>query len=318
MQVCQCDSAAVAAGTLYIRRRSQLLREGVREEAGADPALRRQYLRQRAALLSRRYGVPADQVSVRSHGASTQSHSRQSHSRHHSDVGLARRGGDSPAGRPAAPPAGAGALVPSARATASQAIVGGGSLGENYAFAGFLHVFDQHTGPVTCVRFAHDELALLAFGSLDGRVSVCELDAEPRVRHLLAGHADGVTALAWSTSNDLLVTCARDATARLWQPAAGHCLRTIADPHSSPLSCVAFHPDNNNLVLLGNRHGLVQVVNVSSGRFPAGGSSQLAAAVTALAAPPTGALVWAGCQKVRRTALRFVLLVRLNWIGLCR
>ncbi|XP_043216605.1 WD repeat-containing protein 13-like [Amphibalanus amphitrite] len=278
--------------TLYIRRRSQLLREGVREEAGADPALRRQYLRQRAALLSRRYGVPADQVSVRSHSASTQSHSRQSHSRHHSDVGVARRGGESPA-----TPGGGGTLVPSARATASQAIVGGGSLGENYAFAGFLHVFDQHTGPVTCVQFAHDELWLLALGSLDGRVSVCELEGEPRVRHLLSGHTDGVTALAWSTSNELLVTCARDGTARLWQPGSGHCLRAVADPHGSPLSCVVFHPENNNLVLLGNRHGLVQAVNVSSGRFPAGGSSQLASAVTALAAPPTGALIWAGCQK---------------------
>ena len=282
-------------GTLYIRRRSQLLRESIKEE-GADISLRRQYLRQRAALLSRRYGVPADQISVRSHSVSTQSHSRQSHSRHHSDVELARRVVDPP-------PAGAsGVLVPSARATASQAIVGGGSLGDNYAFAGFLHVFDQHTKAVTCVRFAHDELSLLAFGSLDGRVSICDLEAEVKVKHLLTGHTDGVTALEWSTSNDLLVTCSRDGTARLWLSASGDCLRTVSDPHYSPLSCAVFHPVNNNLVLLGNGHGLVQVVNVSSGRYPAGGSSQLAAAVTALAAPPTGQLIWAGCQKVRSAA----------------
>ena len=280
-----CPDCVCVSGTLYIRRRSQLLREAVREE-GADPAGRRQYLRQRAALLSRRYGVAPDQVSVRSHSVSTQSHSR-----HHSDVELARRGPE--------PPGTAAGLVPSARAPASQAIVGGGSLGDNYAFAGFLHVFDQHSDAVTCVRFAHDELSLLAFGSLDGRVSVCDLEAELKVRHLLTGHSAGVTALDWSTSNDLLVTCSRDGSARLWLAASGDCLRTVSDPHGAPLLCAVFHPVNNNLVVLGSGQGLVQVVNVSSGRYPAGGTSQLAAAVTALAAPPTGALIWAGCQKVR-------------------
>ncbi|XP_037074272.1 WD repeat-containing protein 13-like isoform X2 [Pollicipes pollicipes] len=281
--------------TLYIRRRSQLLREGVKEES--EPTLRRQYLRQRAALLTQRYGVAPDQMSVRSRSVSTQSHSRQSHSRHHSDVELARRGMDSPAapGRSATSPA--AGLVPSARATASQAIVGGGSLDDNYAFAGFLHVFDQHQRAVTCVRFAHDERSLLAFGSLDGRVSVCDLDAEDKVKHLLTGHTDGVTGLEWSTSNDFLVSCSLDATARLWGAADGRCLRAVADPHHSPLACVVFHPINNNLVILGNKVGLVQVLNVSSGHYPAGGSSQLAASATALAAPPTGPLIWAGCQK---------------------
>lgn len=41
-------------GTLYIRRRSQLLRENAKKEF--DPALRKQYLRQRAQLLAERYG----------------------------------------------------------------------------------------------------------------------------------------------------------------------------------------------------------------------------------------------------------------------
>jgi hypothetical protein len=103
-------------------------------------------------------------------------------------------------------------------------MAGGKSLGENYAFAGMHHVFDQHAeaggyfqlspmqfivsqtfictnGPqcyffswfifflVTAIKFAHDEKHQLACSSADGTISVCHLiPSPPSVSCFLRGH----------------------------------------------------------------------------------------------------------------------------------
>lgn len=48
----------------------------------------------------------------------------------------------------------------------------------------------------------------------------------------------------------------------------------------------------------GNSRGMVQVLNVSTGIYPRGGSSKLEGMVLALACDASGQLLWAGNNKV--------------------
>ncbi|MPC13879.1 WD repeat-containing protein 13 [Portunus trituberculatus] len=147
---------------------------------------------------------------------------------------------------PRAPPP-AGSLVPTQRAEASKAIVGGTSIGENYAFSGVHHIFDQHRDSVSMVKFAHNDSGLLACCSLDGSLSICQVaDGDPRVLHTLQLHTAGVTGFDWSATNDLLLSCGEDGKVCLWSVLSGQCLRSVSDQAGTQvLSCV-FHPFNSN------------------------------------------------------------------------
>lgn len=101
------------------------------------------------------------------------------------------------------------------------------------------------------MQFAHDERHLLACCSLDGTISVCRLaPGPPAVLQVLRGHAGGVADLAWSLSNDVLVSASLDGTLRLWAPADGRCIRRVCDPDGAALLCCAFQPLNNNLTVV--------------------------------------------------------------------
>lgn len=56
-------------------------------------------------------------------------------------MALAQPGSQSVEGPHGPPPV--GSVIPTQRAEASRAIVGGTSIGENYAFSGMHHIFDQ-------------------------------------------------------------------------------------------------------------------------------------------------------------------------------
>lgn len=59
-------------------------------------------------------------------------------------MALSQPGSQSVEGPHGPPPV--GSLIPTQRAEASRAIVGGTSIGENYAFSGMHHIFDQVRG----------------------------------------------------------------------------------------------------------------------------------------------------------------------------
>uniref|UniRef100_A0A1B6KAF4 WD repeat-containing protein 55 homolog n=1 Tax=Graphocephala atropunctata TaxID=36148 RepID=A0A1B6KAF4_9HEMI len=267
--------------TLYIRRRNQLLRE---YSKGEDTPLRKQYLKVRSQLLQQRYGLAYDQASMQSRSMSARSSSRVSES---PDYGGWEGHKDS-----------ADSLVPTRQAEASRAIVGGTTIAENYAFVGVHHIFDQHTAAVTMVKFAHNDRSRLCCASNDGTVSICNVTSRPpSVDCILTGHRKAVTGCDWSAANDLMVTCSLDATLCLWDVGSQSCLRIVQDQMSAELLACLFQPANNNMVIAGNGRGMVQVLNVSTGIYPRGGSSKLGGRVLSLACDASGQLLWAGNDK---------------------
>nr|CAD7262953.1 unnamed protein product [Timema shepardi] len=201
-------------GTLYIRRRSQLLREHTKVEVRdscqgqviflldykklnaiyraldthyeGESAVRKQYLKVRSQLLQKRYGVSCDQ------GQSSRTMSIRSNSRISESPENYRF---PPEGRPATTPnSEQGEVVPTKQANASRAIVGGTTIAENYAFVGVHHIFDQHTHAVTMVKFANNDRSKLCCASFDGTVSICNVTASPPVVDVVfRGHTKGVT-----------------------------------------------------------------------------------------------------------------------------
>ncbi|PNF16687.1 WD repeat-containing protein 13 [Cryptotermes secundus] len=270
--------------TLYIRRRCQLLREYTR---GEESPIRKQYLKIRSQLLQQRYGVSCDQSSIHSRSISVRSSSRISESpeisRFPSENNFVSEHG---------------ALVPTKQAEASRAIVGGTTIAENYAFVGVHHIFDQHSAGVTMLKFANNDRSRLCCASFDGTVSICNVTANPpHVEVVFKGHKKGVTGCDWSVSNDLVVSCSQDSTLCLWDVTSKKCLRVVKDQMGAEMLSCLFQPGNNNMVIAGNSRGMVQVLNVSTGIYPRGGSSKLEGMVLALACDASGQLLWAGNNK---------------------
>ncbi|GIX94395.1 WD repeat-containing protein 13 [Caerostris darwini] len=277
--------------TLYIRRRSQLLRENAKQ--GYSPAARKQYLRLRNQLLAQRYGVSLDQSSLRSRSMGARSNSRvtlETSDSFESRIALAES-----KKLPRRASMATDEVVPTRLAEASRAMAGDTSIAENYAFTGVHHIFDQHKDAVTAVRFANNDKSLLACCSLDGNLSICQLTPPPAsVLYILRGHKAGITAFEWSISNDLILSCSLDATVRLWDTALGCCVRIVEDPLAASVQCCAFQPHNNNMVVVGNSKGMVQVLNVSTGIYLKGGSSKTSGSVLSIVFDSSGQLLWAG------------------------
>ena len=147
------------------------------------------------------------------------------------------------------------------------------------SFAGVHHVFDQHRAAVSMLKFANNDRSRFCCASYDGTISICEATSTPpKVVALLQGHQKAVTAIDWSMSNDLLVSTSLDATIRLWRihsDSRTDCLRVACDQLRAETLCCAFAPTNNNLVLAGNAQGLLQILNVSTGKYTRGGSMKI-------------------------------------------
>ncbi|XP_065587696.1 LOW QUALITY PROTEIN: WD repeat-containing protein 13 [Cyrtonyx montezumae] len=290
--------------TQYVRRRSQLLRE--QAQGGAlEGGTRRWYLRLRARLLAQRYGALSEAGSCRAHSGSALRASRTTLDRmedfeedpraprgHRRSLSRGSHAGVPRGGTDERPPG----VVPTPLAEASRAMAGDTTLSENYAFAGVYHVFDQHTdSAVPKVQFAHDDRHLLACCSLDGTISVCRLaPGPPAVLRVLRGHEGGVADLAWSLSNDVLVSASLDGTLRLWAPPTARCIRRVPDPDGAALLCCAFQPLNNNLTVVGSARHMVRVVNISTGKAARGGAGALPGRVLSLCFDAPGRVLWAG------------------------
>ncbi|CAH1794227.1 unnamed protein product [Owenia fusiformis] len=269
--------------TLYIRRRSQLLRENAKKEM--DPAVRKEYLKMRATLLSQRYGAVSEVGSVRSRTSSIYS------GRHNLEPLDVVQGRSLPTFQPTG-------VVPTHAADASRAMAGDTSVFENYAFAGMHHIFDQHQASVTRVQFANDDKSKLACSSMDGQLSICHVTPEPPgVVSVLVGHQAGVTDFTWSVSNDIILSVSLDCTARLWNVTSGKCIRIIEDPLRSEVHCCLFQPLNNNFFVTGNSKGQVYVWNMSTGKVVKHGTGRTQGKALCLAFHTAGRILWVGDDK---------------------
>nr|CAB3267683.1 WD repeat-containing protein 13-like [Phallusia mammillata] len=284
--------------TQYIRRRSQLLRENAKK---TDPSIRKQYLRIRSQLLAQRYGPVSEVSSIRStsiRGSALHLDKTDSSSDTKNEF-LSRRSSLGPS-----------QVVPTYQAEASRAMAGGKSVSENYAFAGMHHIFDDNIGfAATSVKFANDERSLLAYSSMSGVISICELQPEPVVKVTLRGHLDGVTDFSWSLSNDLIVSVSLDSTLKLWETTSGKCLRHIPSSlvgmENCAIHCCLFQPVNNNMVVLGNNSGQITVINISTGKSRKGASGKLSSAVLSMAFDSSGKILWVGSEKGTVTSFTF-------------
>ncbi|XP_077300100.1 WD repeat-containing protein 13-like isoform X2 [Arctopsyche grandis] len=248
--------------TLYIRRRNQLLRENAKFK---DIDTIKQYLNIRGQLLQRKYGMPHEPIS--------------------SPANLSRQKSNNKNNTSASDP-----RHKLSRVTES-------TVSQNYAFTGVHHIFDQHTEPVTVLKFANNDRSRLCCASDDGSLSICDVTAKPpQVSFVLRGHSKGVTGCDWSASNDLLVSCSRDGTLCLWNVGNQKCLRKVFDQLSTEILCCTFQPSNNNMVITGNARGIVQVLNISTGIYPKGGSV-LGGKVLSLVCDSSGRMFWAGNDK---------------------
>uniref|UniRef100_H2ZHU8 Uncharacterized protein n=1 Tax=Ciona savignyi TaxID=51511 RepID=H2ZHU8_CIOSA len=295
--------------TQYIRRRSQLLRETAKT---VDPSFRKKYLRIRSQLLAQRYGQMSEASSLRSasvRGSVSQLDRFEQVSYclyvnlnvficmgNGNDIYISMESKRNPEVMTSRSTTN---VVPTNQAGASRAMAGDNSVGENYAFVGMHHIFDDHVGcPATCVKFANDEKNLLAYSSMDGRIAICQLSPQPSVLVTLVGHSDGVSDFSWSLSNDLIVSVSLDATLKLWQSQTGSCLRTITSSvvnmKETAIHCCLFQPINNNMIVLGNNSGQIAVVNISTGKTRKGANGKLSGAVLSMSFDSSGKVLWAG------------------------
>ncbi|XP_039754534.1 WD repeat-containing protein 13-like [Pararge aegeria] len=249
--------------TLYIRRRSQLLRENSKFK---DIEIIKKYINIRSQLLQRRYGVQ-DNISISSSSSRQRSNSKASLAIEDSISMNAPKKTDN-------------------------------TISENYAFTGVHHIFDQHTSQVTMVKFANNDRSKLCCVSDDCTVSVCNVTSTPpKVTFILEGHVEAVTGCDWSASNDLIATCSLDGTLMIWDAKSSRKLRVVQDQLSAPLLCCAFQPANNNMLIAGNARGMVSVLNVSTGIYPRGGTSIVGGRVMALVCSTSSRIFWAANDK---------------------
>ena len=154
---------------------------------------------------------------------------------------------------------------------------------EAYDFRGFHHLSDLHSAGVSHLMFAHNSSSCLLASSLDGLLSVHRLETSPPTVTRLTGHQAGITDFDISTNNELVVSASLDNTVCLWQLSTAVMIRQMKSSARAGLTSARFLPGNNNLVVAASREGLVQVINISTGIFPASGTTSLPGPVLCLA-----------------------------------
>nr|CAX69381.1 WD repeat protein 13 [Schistosoma japonicum] len=148
------------------------------------------------------------------------------------------------------------------------------TLGESYAFSGIEHIFDHHSGAVNRLSFANHDSSRLAMASSDGTISICHIPPasgcfsiscvlpECRVKQT------EITDIAWSMTNEFLLSTSLDGNICFWDVEEAKLAREYLskDLKLGPLLTCAFQPANNNIFAVGSVMGIVQMVNLSTGK----------------------------------------------------
>ena len=100
-----------------------------------------------------------------------------------------------------------------------------------------------------------------------GNLKVWDL-ASGKERHVLAGHAKKVIALAFSPDGKTLASGSMDGSARLWDAATGQELAVLSHPHQGQypkwVLGVTFTPDGTTLVTVTNHPGVIRLWDVAT------------------------------------------------------
>ena len=129
-----------------------------------------------------------------------------------------------------------------------------------------MYSFNEHSRPVTCVRFSPDG-SLTATASLDGTAVVFNT-LTARVKHEFVGHVGEVLGVAFSPDGKRLATCGSDRTARIWDVQTGELLVTLGEHHTSWVLAVDWSPDGRRVVT-ASRDGSLAVWDPVSGGLTA-------------------------------------------------
>lgn len=147
------------------------------------------------------------------------------------------------------------------------------------------------SGPIRAARES-PQAPVLAIAGDEPTIALLDLQKNAPIGKL-AGHADWVVALAWSSDGQFLASASYDGLIKLWRPASADKPRDIpALPPSDKdklnfVLALAFSPDGKSLAAAGT-DGMIRLYNTGDGNLirtfaPAHGSS-----VTALAFLPDG------------------------------
>ncbi|KAM0894978.1 hypothetical protein ACQ4PT_024137 [Festuca glaucescens] len=159
-----------------------------------------------------------------------------------------------------------------------------------YSFVGMHCIFDNCKASVTILKFGRASSDVLAYGSSDGSLTVCQVSDPPSVLQKLIGHSKDITDFDFSSNNQYIASCSMDKTVRVWEISKGTCIRVVYGVSSQ--LCISFHPVNNNLLLVGNANREINAINFSTGRVVS--KVTFDNAVTALDIDHTGQLIFAG------------------------
>jgi WD40 repeat protein/tRNA A-37 threonylcarbamoyl transferase component Bud32 len=89
--------------------------------------------------------------------------------------------------------------------------------------------------------------------------------ATGKLRAILAGHKEAVTAVVFSPGSDALVTTSLDGTARLWDPATG-AQRCLLGGHNGAVHGAAFSPDGKRVATV-SEDTIVRIWDVATGQL---------------------------------------------------
>ena len=172
------------------------------------------------------------------------------------------------------------------------------------------HACGREALPTVCVAVleAHaDEVWHLAFSHAGSRLASAGRDCSVMLHTLramrdgavtathtatLRGHAGPVSHVAWSADDALLLSCSLDRAARVWDAAAGVCVRVLSR-HADGVSAGAWAPDGRTLYTAGlDKRIVAWAAPPSPAAGPPASAAAAAAAMNMMPSPPAERASW--------------------------